>query len=338
MRIILLAETGELLDEGMRNTAYYLYRELSNHCEVKLMDMRFWRHSRFWIELKKFDPDIVHYLHGPTILSFIFLKLVRFYLPNTKIILSSPRPVLPTPIRPLLPFLKPDLILSHSLRSYRIFSTLGIRVRIFPLGVDINRFHPVSENKKKKLRKKYGLATKKFLILHIGSIKPGRNIHLLKDLNEENNQVLIVGRVSTRNDKKVYEMLRNNGVIIWLKYFQNIEELYQMANCYVYPVVYRSNRWGQNITDSIEIPLTVLEAMATNIKVITTKFGGLPLFFKEGEGLVYLDEPTPENLFKIVEKIKKERKVNTRKKILSFSWYRIAKMLLEVYSNVLKKG
>jgi len=81
----------------------------------------------------------------------------------------------------------------------------------------------------------------------------------------------------------------------------------------------------------------VLEAMATNIGVITTRFGGLPIFFKEGEGLIYVDDPTLKNLLENVEKIKNENKIETRKKVLPFSWNNLAKMLLEVYEDVLKE-
>ena len=337
MRVVFLAETGELLDEGMRNTAYYLYRELSNYCEIKLMDMRKWKSRQFWVQLKKFNPDIVHYLHGPTILTFIFLRFVKMYIPRAKIIVSAPRPILPTPVRPLLRYLKPNLILAQSNLTYNIFKSRGINVKLFPVGVDVNRFHPVRESKKFELRRKYGLPLSKFLILHIGSIKPGRNTHLLRYLNSEENQVLVVGRVTTNNDQKIYKELINGGSIVWLKYFKNVEELYQMADCYVYPAVHKFDRWGRNITDSIELPLTVLEAMATNIRVVTTRFGGLPVFFEEGDGLVYIDDPTPESILEQVEKIKKEKKINTRKKVLPFSWDKIAEMLLEVYSDVLEE-
>jgi len=81
----------------------------------------------------------------------------------------------------------------------------------------------------------------------------------------------------------------------------------------------------------------VLEAMATNIKVVTTRFGGLPIFFKEGDGLVYVDDPTPKNLLEKIEKRKKDSNIETRKKVSSFSWDNIAKMLLEVYEDVLKE-
>ena len=337
MKVILLAETGELLDEAMRNTAHYIHNELSNYCEVKLMDMRKWGRKEFWIQLKEFNPNIVHYLHGPTISTFMFLKLLRSYLPKTKIIVSAPRPVIPAPVRPLLHYLKPDLVLAQSNLTYNLFQSANINVKLFPVGVDINRFHQVNDDKKIELRMKYNIPLDKFLILHIGSIKLGRNTHLLGDLNTEENQVLVVGRVTTNNDREIYKTLVSKGCIVWLKYFKNVEELYQMADCYVYPAVHKFDRWGRNITDSIEMPLTVLEAMATNIKVVTTRFGGLPIFFKEGDGLVYVDDPTPKNLLEKIEKRKKDSNIETRKKVSSFSWDNIAKMLLEVYEDVLKE-
>ena len=64
----------------------------------------------------------------------------------------------------------------------------------------------------------------------------------------------------------------------------NIEEVYALSDCYVFPTP------PMNKINSIEIPLSVLEAMACNLSVITTKFGALPKVFEEGDGLIFVDD------------------------------------------------
>jgi len=72
--------------------------------------------------------------------------------------------------------------------------------------------------------------------------------------------------------------LKKYGFRIIDEYVPNIEEIYNLADCYVFPTFKRHN--------CIDMPLSVMEAMACNIPVISTKFGGLPKIFKEGNGLI----------------------------------------------------
>ena len=62
LKICLLASNLGPLDEGMR----------------KVVSRNFWEEIRF------FKPDIVHYVTGPSILSFIIMKVVKLYYPNLK--------------------------------------------------------------------------------------------------------------------------------------------------------------------------------------------------------------------------------------------------------------
>jgi len=113
---------------------------------------------------------------------------------------------------------------------------------------------------------------------------------------------------------------------VWNKYFENIEEIYGIADCYAFPTT--------DETASIGIPLTVLEAMACNLPVITTKFGGLPRIFREGEGLFFLkNQPRlPEFLENINEsRLVCRNWVRTRKKVLPYSWDKIAERFESIY-------
>ena len=203
-----------------------------------------------------------------------------------------------------IPFLIPDLILVQSASVLKKLSTFGCCVKLVPSGVDLERFHPITKERKLELRSKYGVDADKFAILHVGHINRNRNIQILKKLQEDNNQMLVVGSTSTEQDEDLINELRIAGVRVITSYLENIEEIYQLYDCYVFPVT--------SETASIEVPLSVLEAMACNLPVVTTGYGGLSTMFNgEGNGLFFVEKL--EDLSNKVEKVKKFNHSETRR-------------------------
>ena len=84
----------------------------------------------------------------------------------------------------------------------------------------------------------------------------------------------------------------------------------------------------------IEMPLSVLEAMACNIPVITTKFGALPRMFGGGDGLFFVEKE--EDFYKGLEEVKNgAMEIKTREKILPYSWENIMERLERIYNELL---
>ena len=108
-------------------------------------------------------------------------------------------------------------------------------------------------------------------------------------------------------------------------YNAKIEKCYGLADCYVFPTT--------TSVGSIDVPLTVLEAMAHNLPVVSTKFGGLPRIFKEGSGFFYADVAS------FCTKIQALKQglvdVHTRELVLPYSWDNIANNLYAVYQELL---
>ena len=289
MKICLLGEYSGNQDEGMRKVSSYFAEALIEQHQVLNLDLRNVFTKNFWKEIRDFRPDIIHYVHGPSIRSFVLAKIISLYCKDAKVVMSAMRPVIPYLLRESIPLIKPDLILTQSHETEKMFKRLGCKTEFLPIGVDINKFRPVPKETKRELRQKYGFDEEKFIILHIGSIKKGRNVQLLTKLQRDDNQILIVGSSSTGIDPKVSQSLMESGCIVWVKYIKNIEEIYALSDCYFYPTVSRYDFLGRAIADSIEMPLSVLEAMSCNLPVITTKFGALPRVFKEGDGLFFVE-------------------------------------------------
>ena len=102
---------------------------------------------------------------------------------------------------------------------------------------------------------------------------------------------------------------------------ENIEEIYQLSDCYFFPTT--------DAIEAIEFPLSVLEAMACNLPIITTPFGGLTDIFDESDDFLYF---TNEN--QIPEKITQIKTVipKNREKIEQLSWSKIAEKIVEICS------
>ena len=83
--------------------------------------------------------------------------------------------------------------------------------------------------------------------------------------------------------------------------------------------------------DAIEIPLSVLEAMATNLPIVTTDFGGLVDLFTEGEGL-FICSSEDEFASKARQGLACEE-VRTRTMVLGLSWKYVAEMITEAIES-----
>jgi glycosyltransferase involved in cell wall biosynthesis len=122
-------------------------------------------------------------------------------------------------------------------------------------------------------------------------------------------------------------MLTTSGCLVWRRHFRKIEELYQLADLYVFPVI---DRLG-----SIELPLSVMEAMSCNLLVVSTKFGALPRILKEEDGLIFIDEVDAIPLK--IEQVKKEKSpIRTREKVILYSWENVIKSLVGCFQKLVE--
>lgn len=308
-------------DIGTKNVAYYLSKELSKRHKILQIDVK---DIKSWREIKAFEPQIIHFVLCPSTLGLMVAKSFKIWYKEAKVIMSAPNPSLR--FKMFLPLFKLDLILTQSQYYEELFVKLGFKTKFMPNGVDHQKFLPASKGLKEKLREKYGMDASEFVIMHVGPIIESRNIRVLEKLQNKGSQVLIIGRIPFEKD--LCESLRDKGCLVWINRFANIEELYKMCDCYVFPTP------TMNTTASIDIPLSLLEAMACNLPVISTRFGALPRIFDEGDGFIFAERN--EDFFKGIEKLKNGNlKVKTREMVLPYSWQNIAQRLEEIYRELL---
>lgn len=329
MKVCILGSYAGRLDEGMTNVAYNVYAHLrSTYSNLYLFNVQEVYGLEFWNNILKIKPDIIHYFPGPTFKGLVLVKLIQL-LTRSHSVISAIKPVLPDTklFRIISYLLKPDIVLVQSRNSETLFTNIKYKIKFIPNGVDTERFTPVNFTRKAEIRKKYGFSTNDFIVLHIGPIKSGRNQKSL--LQIEDAKLLLIVSITNPSEQKAYNELTKTNATIWKEYFPNIEEIYAMADVYVWPVLEELN--------GIEIPLTVLEAMSCNLPVISTQYGALGRIFQQGEGLIFI--ANEKEIQKSILKIKNDGiRINTREKVKSFSWKNVADEIAEVYEDITRYG
>jgi len=199
-------------------------------------------------------------------------------------------------------------VLSHAMKND--LKELNVDAEVIFTGIDTNRFIP-SKNKS-KLRTKYNIPEEKTIVLHVGHIKESRNLELLIDINRkfDSCQVVVVGSTATEQDHNLMAKCNKAGVIVINTTISDIQELYGLSDIYCFPVL--------NDSGAMETPLSVLEAMSTNLPVITTPFGQLPELFEQDDHFVYVNSSND-----ISEEIINRLSLNesdNRHKVKHFTW------------------
>ncbi len=315
-------------DEGIRNTALQFIRALRRGHVVQGLTNRGVTLPEEGVQrvganplflsrplaraVAAFRPELIIYFPTAcaTPLSFLRARLLRLYgrAPVVMAILQPRR--YPWYAGAVFRLLRPDLCLAPSERVGQGLRRLGCRVGLLTVGVDVDRFRPADPDRRRELRRVYGLAENAYVVLHVGHINEGRNVAALAPLQgQAGTQVVLVGSSSFAPNLALAEQLRAQGLRVITEYLPDVAEIYQLADCYAFPASLEEK--------AIEVPLSVLEAMACNLRVVTTPYGGLPGLLPEGGGLWYAagDEALRQ---RIVEA--RGLPVCTRERVLPLAW------------------
>ena len=253
--------------------------------------------------------------------TFVRAKLIRFCTGKEVNILSLQPIKYSFPAKIMVSAIRPARVLTQSFDSAKQLEVMGIKTSVLPLGVNDKKFCGCNRAKKRKLRDKYSFDPDVEVLIHVGHIKRARNIEWLIEVKKylPKVNVLIVGSTTTVHEEDLRRLLEEKGIIVLREYIPSIEEIYQLADWYVFPVLKND--------EAIETPLSVLEAMATNLPVLTTRFGSLPDTFCQDEHFRFINSPED-----IVIAVKEgfSGNCNNREKIRPFTWDAIADKLYEM--------
>ncbi|MDQ3894131.1 MAG: glycosyltransferase family 4 protein [Actinomycetota bacterium] len=159
----------------------------------------------------------------------------------------------------------------------------------------------------------------------MGHARPHRGLEWLIGLRDDVLPLVVIGK-SLGFDPDVVQTLRNSGARVFDDYLPEIHEIYQLADVYAFPV--------RDEQSAIGAPLSVLEAMACNLPVVTTRFGALPRMISEGSGFFFVDDEA-EFRASTIEALRLQRdQVRTRSQVLQYSWGMMADDLLSAVKDL----
>lgn len=337
MRVVVFSERlRPPFDEGFKNTAVQLVRALRKKHAVlalttfgedipgegiqnipanKLLLSRALRET-----IAGFAPDVLLYLPtaSATPAAMLRTRVLARYAPQAKTALLALQPrSYDRMTRTVIRLIKPRLILAQSAAMASGLAALGCRVARMYSGVDAARFAAVTAEERVLLRQHLGLPTEAWIVLHVGHINVGRDIAILSQVQRRGCQAVLVGSTSTEQDEHLARRLAADGVIVVRRYVEKIEEYYQAADCYLFPVA--------GATGAIASPLSVLEALACGLPVVTTPYGDLPELFSGQAGVLFA---TGAELLTAVDALPAISPIDTRPLALPFSWDAIAQDIL----------
>jgi glycosyltransferase involved in cell wall biosynthesis len=213
----------------------------------------------------------------------------------------------------------PDLLLVASEADRRRVAALGATVKIIAMATDLGRFRPADPGEKEVIRHRWGLPAETDLVLHVGHLKGSRNLLSLVPIAGRPNTTVavVVSRGREASSDALQAELEAAGVVVLEGYRPDVEEIYRAADCYVFPVI--------DSAGAIAMPLSVLEALASDVPVVTTSYGALPDRFTGVEGVLFAD--TAEAIRAAVEEQLRRRPAG-RRLAEPFTWDAVIQGLL----------
>lgn len=341
-RVSVVAEemTGTL-DEGGRKFAYSLAGGFRTICDTQAVSIGGARSTNGVVRvpptrtfatggirraLRKFAPDLICYVPSASMTTFSVARarVLKAFRPSATVALVALQPrTHGLAGRSVISLAKPDIVFGQSEGTVKYAESLGMRSALLPPAVNLERFRPVDAETKRAQRSKHGLHADKRIVLHVGHAKPGRGVEALAGVQEFAQAVLVTGR-STGIDTEIVRRLTAAGVIVIDSYVERVEEIFQASDAYVFPV--------ESAESAIEMPLSVLEAMACNLPVVATRYGGLPDAFGEATGLTFVG--SAQEAVDTLRSRDWEAETDTRSVVADLTWANVASEIIRKTSEV----
>lgn len=299
----------------------------------------------------KGDFDVVHSHvsgHAYILITGILSKIKKF-----KYIHTTHCPWTDTSFRPKI--IKPFLVLNDIFFNKLSFKTidkvipitpweLGIlkryikdtkKIRVIPNGTDKILYKKVKNNQFKKRHK----IKEKYLVLFFGRLNPTKGPEKLAqaaiNITKKRKDIAFVwvgpDEGKAEEVKKLIKPYKNMKYLGPIRGKEKVAEMYQAADVYALP----SYREG--------LPLTLFEAMASNLPIVASPVNGIPYEMKEPENGFFTKygdiKAIEEKILKVLDnpKLAKEISKNNFKKAQDYDWDTIYKRYMEEYQSLIKK-
>jgi glycosyltransferase involved in cell wall biosynthesis len=223
--------------------------------------------------------------------------------------------------------LPPDLILLGTAEECRAARASGLRAALVWSGVDEQRFRPPLPGEKRDLRRQWGVPPDDYVVVHVGHLRGSRNLHALAPLASEPGvtPLVVASRRHAPESEKLRRELTALGVRVLAGYVPQVEELYRLADCYVFPV----------LAGAVATPLSVVEARASGLPVVTRRFRSLDEEIGLALGVEVVDSDE-----ELVARTLEHRSKTSSSGVLpdDFTWSGVAQRVLSLLEDLTGTG
>ena len=235
-----------------------------------------------------------------------------------------------------------DFITANSIATknelLRRFPKYSNKIRIIPMGIDINLFKKSNVKKPKKHRKNR-------ILLFVGRLSDQKGLQYLIDSMPEvlrhdtSAKLLIIGEGAYKAmlEQKIKDKgLGKNVEFLGSMPPSEIAKYHNLADVFILPSLS-----GKTGTEALG--LSLLEAMSSGCAVIGTNVGGIPFAIKNGHNGILVNQRNPHELSNAIIMLLKDRKKASmfgnnaaRYARKNYSWNKIANDFLKIYGELLK--
>lgn len=227
--------------------------------------------AQIWAALRG-RPEAVIFTHGPGNRA-VFMSAVIGILTSARVVWLAPRPDLGRCPAVLSALARVHLVMSSRMTPElkAIVDGCGALFVRTVHGVDRDKFRPLPPLQDEDRAQTLGLrgAPRRPVLLHVGHIRPNRGLELLVETKRtlgDSAELVVFGSPTFPPDQDLLATLRDVGAHVQVGYTPDLGRVYGAADLYLFPA---SDAQG----GAIDLPLSVLEALAVGTPVLTTPFG-----------------------------------------------------------------
>ncbi len=196
-------------------------------------------------------------------------------------------------------------------------------ISVFTVGINKEKFKP-SDESREALCEKLKLPADKTIVLHVGHCSSGRYLEEMLTLDKEKFYPVVIAS-GMFDDENTIKALKDGKVDLRFGFVENIEDYYSLSDVYFFPT--KSSEFV------ISVPLSVMEALSCGTPVVAYKsFEKLSLIKRNSEDAVTFINSVDELANAILSA--KNKKQNSSYLFDAKSWGEVAKDIMKSLENI----
>jgi len=228
-----------------------------------------------------------------------------------------------------------DMVKQDMIRWYHIPEN---RIAVVYNGIDIKKFHPKNRQYRDEIRKRYRIG-EEFVILFVSNnfqMKGlGTLMKALANMKKEGHsslKLLVLGRDRQDSYRRLASKIGISKNMVFAGATNEIEKYYGAADLLIHPSFYDA------------CSLTVLEALASGLPVITTSSNGASGIITQGQEGFILSDPRDSRIliqnisFFLNNRVRRQASVAARRLAEEYSQERNWKEMKDIFDSAILKG